>query len=56
MKQLCERVAHEDVHANFSFHFFKIQNMWKMNFKIEGACPCWLACYYSPARENKYIA
>jgi hypothetical protein len=27
-----------------------------MNFKIEGACPCWLACYYSPARENKYIA
>jgi hypothetical protein len=44
MKQLCERVALEDVRANFLFQFFEIQNICKMKFKMEGA--------YAPMFQN----
>jgi hypothetical protein len=42
--QLFKGVAREDVHANFLFHFFEIQNMCKMHFKMEGA--------YAPMFQN----
>jgi hypothetical protein len=37
MKQLCGRVEHEDVDANFLFHFLTFQKMSEMHFKINGA-------------------
>jgi hypothetical protein len=44
MKQFCMRVPREDVRENFSFQYFKIQNMYNMNFKIVRA--------YAPMFQN----